>query len=261
MLNKLMKYDLRKIFKFLVWFYAISIVLAGISRIFGIWNDIQIIKIISSVFASLTYSAIATIFINTFIHILLRFSTSFYKDPSYLTHTLPVKKDKLILSKYLSSLIVILASVFVSFLSLFIILYSPEFIQGLTNSLNNIIAGFNIPSVLFITLIILIIFSQICAMISFGFTAIVKGYSYNHKRGIKGFSWFVLYFVASIITTLLLAVIISAISGDLSSLFSATMSNSALLIVLIVALISYLGYAIGFYFLCKKEFKKGVNVD
>lgn len=261
MLKYLMKYDLKKILKFLIWFYAVSLVLALVKRILSLWNDIQLINILSSVFASLTYSAIATIIINTFIHILARFSTSFYKDQSYLTHTLPVKKDTLILSIYLSGLIVVFSSVLVSFLSLFIVFYSPEFMQMLKSVLDIAVAGFNMSGGAFVLLMALIIFSQICAMMSLAFTAIVKGNSYNYKRGVKGFLWFVAFYIVCLNTTLILSVIIAAITGDLSSLFSEVMSSSTFLTVMIVALICYISYAVIFYFYCRKEFKKGVNVD
>ena len=261
MLKYLMKYDLKKMLKLLKWFYVIAIVLAGISRLLSIWNNVQIIKIISMVFSGFTYSAIANILINTFIHILMRFSHSFYKDESYLTHTLPVKKDSLILSKYLSALIVIVSSVFVSFLSLFIIFYSPQFMQNLKLMLDNIVAEFNMSSAVFVILIVSVVFAQICAMISFAFTAIVKGYSYNRNRGIIGFIMFILFYFISSITTLILAIIVTAITGDLNSLFSNKMTNGAFLTVIIISIISYLSFAIIFYFLCKKEFNKGVNVD
>ena len=136
MLKYLMKYDLKKMFKLVIWFYPISLALAAITRIISIWNDIQAIKILDMVLAGFTYSAIANILVNTFVHILMRFSNSFYKDQSYLTHTLPVKKSTLILSKYLSGLIVILTSIAVSFLSLFIIFYSPEFMKNIFLTVN-----------------------------------------------------------------------------------------------------------------------------
>lgn len=261
MLKYLMKYDLKKMLKLLAWFYAISIVLAGITRLFYIWKDIQVISIIGMVFAGFTYSAIANILVNTFVHILMRFTTSFYKDQSYLTHTLPVQKNKLIISKYLSALLVIFSSVAVSFLSLFIIFYSPEFMQSIKLALDSIVAGFNMNSGSFVFLMVLIIFSQICAMMSFAFTAIVKGYSYNHKRGIFGFLWFIGFYLSYQIITFISILIVTAITGGISTLFSSQMSSEVFLSVMIVGLISNSCFAILFYFISVKEFKKGVNVD
>ena len=93
-----MKYDLKKMTKLLIYLYPITIALAGITRLINIGKDIQVISIIGSVFASLTYTLVANILVNTIIAIILSFTTSFYKDQSYLTHTLPVKKEKLLLS-------------------------------------------------------------------------------------------------------------------------------------------------------------------
>ncbi len=261
MLKYLMKYDLKKMLKLLVWLYPVSIALAVITRIFYVWDDIQLFKIIGAVFAGLTYSAIANVLVNTFVHILKRFSTSFYKDQSYLTHTLPVKKDELILSKYLSGLAVVFASIIVSFLSLFIIFYSPEFMRGLKLALDGVVAGFGMSGGSFVALMILIIFLEICSLISFAFTAIVKGYSYNHKRGLKGFLWFLCFYFSCSVITLISAVIVAAITGNLSGLFANKMSGGAFLCVIIVCVISYFCFAVAFYFICQKEFKMGVNVD
>ena len=159
MLVKLMKYDIKKMSKLLIIFYAITLGLAGITRLINIGKEIQSISIIGSIFAGFTYSGIANILVNTFIHIIKVFITDFYKDESYLTHTLPVNKGKLLLSKYLSSLIVVLSSVVVIFLSLFIMFYSPEFMLALKMMISATVSGFNMPSWVFVTLIVGIIFA------------------------------------------------------------------------------------------------------
>ena len=101
MIKKLIKNDIKKMMKILVYLYACSIILAGITRLINIGKNIQFIFIIGQVFAGITYSAIGSVLINTFVHILRVFVVNFYKDESYLTHTLPVTKNQLLLSKYL----------------------------------------------------------------------------------------------------------------------------------------------------------------
>jgi len=124
MIAKLLKHDLKKMLRVLVYIYCISIALSTITRIINIGRDIQAVFILGQVFAGLTYSALGSILVNTFVQILVVFISNFYKDESYLTHTLPVPKAKLLLSKYISSLIVIISSVLVCFVSLFIMFYS-----------------------------------------------------------------------------------------------------------------------------------------
>ena len=63
------------------------------------------------------------------------------------------------------------------------------------------------------------------------------------------------------LASLLTISIIFLISGNLSELGAAQLSQSAFLTVLITGLILYVIYAILFYFICNKIFNKGVNVD
>ena len=179
MLKTLMKYDIKRMTKLLIYLYPITIALAGITRLINIGKDIQVLSIIGSVFASLTYTLVVNILVNAVIAITLTFTTNFYKDQSYLTHTLPVKKEKLLLSMYLSALIVIFATVAVSFLALFIVLYSPALMDGLMLMIEASVVGLNISGVGFIIFLAFIIFAQVCAMISFGFTSIVVGNRYK----------------------------------------------------------------------------------
>ena len=76
MLSKLIKYDTKKMSKILVYIYAITLGLACITRLINIGKDIQIISIIGSVFAGLTYSAMFNIIVNMFVHILKVFISS-----------------------------------------------------------------------------------------------------------------------------------------------------------------------------------------
>lgn len=261
MIKKLMKHDTRKMFWILCYIYIISVTLAGLTRLINIGNNIQFLKILGHVFSGLTYSALCSILVNTFVQILRVFTLSFYKDESYLTHTLPVSKNKLLLSKYLSAIIVIMTSILVCFASLFIMFYSKTFIQGLKSFISATVSGFNISIGLFVFLLILLIFAEICAFISMSFTAIVKAHTYNSKRVLKGMLWFVLYYLGSMVCLILTCVIIFAISGNISSLFASTLSSSAFLKIIILTLIFYISLAILYYFICRKVFKKGVNVD
>jgi hypothetical protein len=261
MIRKLVKHDIKNMTKILVYFYAISIILAAITRLINLGNHIHIISIIGMIFAGFTYSAIANILINTFVHIIKVFICSFYKDESYLTHTLPVSKKQLLISKYISSLIVVLTSTFVCFLTLFILFYSNEFVQTIKAFIEMAVSGFNMPVWLFITLFVFIIFSQICSMMSMAFAAIIKGNSYNSKRILYGIIWFVIYYYITMMATALIVVITFAINGSLQFLIAQVMPQSAFITVLIVGLITDMLSAIIFYFVSKKLFEKGVNVD
>ncbi len=261
MLAKLVKYDVKKMTTILIYMYAITISLAIITRLINIGKDIQVVMIIGSVFSSLTYAVLVNVIVNTFIHILKVFVTGFYKDQSYLTHTLPVKRSSQLLSKFLAALCVVFISVVVCILTLVIMLYSPELMQVIKGAITTIGANFNMSAGAFVALIVVVLFSQICAIMSMGFTAIVKGYSYNNKKNFKSALWFVAYYMGAMVITLAVAVIVTAINGNISTLFAEKMSQGAFLSVVIVAAIMYVVYAVVYYFICQKIFKKGVNVD
>ena len=261
MITKLLKYDIKKMTRILVYMYAVSVVLAVITRLINIRDDIQAIRILGMVFAGCTYSAIGNVVVNTFVHIIDVFIKNFYKDESYLTHTLPISKNKLLASKYIASLIVIVASVAVSFVSLFIVLYSKSFIDGIKMFVEATVSGFNISIGLFITLVILLLASQICCLITMAFTAIVKANSYNSKRVIKGVLWFVGFYFAAMLLNVLTAVLYFAISGNLTELLAQVLSQKAFISIFVIVLINYVIYSVLFYIACNRIFNKGVNID
>lgn len=256
-----MKYDIKNITKILWIMYVIAIPLAVATRLLSLGKEIQIIDILSKIFLGCTFSAIANILVNTFVHILRVFINNFYKDESYLTHTLPVTKKQLFLSKYFSSILVILASVLVCILSLFITFYSKEFMQQAKAFLEYSISGFDIPVWLFLTLTASYLFFQICGIMSMVFCAIIKANTYNEQRLFKGLLWFFIYYIgAGIILTLLIGAGFLA-SGNITSLLAEQLSKTALITLLVLCLIFYFALSVAYYFLALKLFKKGVNVD
>lgn len=261
MIAKLMKYDIKKMTRILVYIYACSLGFAGLTRLIQIWDDVQVVAIVGYVFQGITYSAICSVLINTIVHIIMAFINNFYKDESYLTHTLPVSKQQLFLSKYLSSLVVILASVLVSFASLFILLYSKEFMESLKLFITATVSNFNMSIGLFLTMIILIVFSQICAMMSMAFAAIVKGNTYSTNKIRKGLLWFFIFYFGSVICTLILAALVFAVSGNISEFLATALSQGAFITLLATTLVAYLLYSIVFYIWSAKLFSRGVNVD
>ena len=261
MIAKLMKYDIKNMMRILVYIYVVSIGLSIITRILNIWSDIQVLFLIKEIFAGLTYSAVGSVIINAFAHVLKVLVCSFYKDESYLTHTLPVKKSELLLSKYLSGLVVVLCSVAIAFVSLAIVLYSPEFMDMLGVLLEMVVAGFNMSVSTFITIFVLLVFVQLCAMMSMVFVAVVKGNMYNSKRAIKGLLWFVVCYMATMCAMLLVILAVFAIQGNVSMFLSETLSQQAFMSIIVVCLVVYMLASVVFYIIANRLFNKGVNVD
>ena len=261
MTAKLLKYDFKKTTKILIYMYIISIAIACVTRLVSLLDHIQLFFIITKVLESCVYAAVVNILVNTFIHILTNFIKGFYGDESYLTHTLPVGKEKLLLSKYLTTLIVILLSVLVCFLSLFIAIYNEEVKLFIELALNQSLVGFDMSVGGFIGLICGLLFVQTCANISIAFLAIVIANMFNSKRVIKGILvYFVIYEALSIVLLGVVAIVF-AVTGNIGQFLAEVMSQDALVITIVVFIVGYAVGAVGLYFLCQKLFKKGVNVD
>ena len=129
MLGKLLKYDLKNIFKFLAIFYSLALFFATLTRIFFSIENSLVMNIIAQICSGTAISMMFSILINNLMRMWVRFKHNLYGDESYLTHTLPVKKHTLYLSKSIVAVITLFTSVVVIGGTLFIAYYSKENIE------------------------------------------------------------------------------------------------------------------------------------
>lgn len=96
MLKKLLKYDLKSIYKVLIVFYSLSLFFAILTRIFLNIENSFIMDVIGKVCSGTTIAMIFNILINNLMRLWVRFNGNLYGDESYLTHTLPCNKKNII---------------------------------------------------------------------------------------------------------------------------------------------------------------------
>lgn len=101
MLNKLLKYDLKNIFKIMVPIYIVAILMSTLARGAYYLSDKITLFQISYAFIFAIY-IVATFYLPfaTWIIGCIRFYKNIVKDEGYLMNTLPVKKSSLILTNY-----------------------------------------------------------------------------------------------------------------------------------------------------------------
>ncbi len=263
MLGKLLKYNLKDSFKGLIVFYILAMFFSLLTRIFfGIENSF-IMSIIASILSGVTISMIINILINNIIRVWVRFRQNLYGDESYLTHTLPIKKSVIYLSKFLNTVIILLISFLVIALTLFIAYYSKENIEMLKNILIPFEKAFDlkITGVLFAVLFIL--FLEILNMMQAGYTGIILGHRLDSgKIGFSVLIGFVSYMVTQVFVVAV--VFIAALfNKDLMDLFFSNQITNfdSLKLILYIAMATYSAIVIILYFVNVKLFKKGVNVD
>ena len=257
MLKKLLKYDLKWCYKALTIFYILSIIFAILTRIFLNIQEGILFSIIGKIMQGITITLLINILINNILRIWARVVKNFYSDEAYLTHTLPIKKETLFLSKVLTTIITLLTSTLVIVISLLICYYSKENIEILKNILNQI----NISNITIISTI-LIFYLEILFLILTGITAIILGYKQNNNKLLKSVLFGLIIYFTMQTLILVIIFIIGLFNQQIMNLFKTNNRTPNLLKqMLSLSTIIYIIYNIILYIIGKNTFKKGVNID
>ncbi len=262
MLAKLIKYDLKYVYKVLGIYYLIMILGVIIFLITDLNQTNGIIEFIHHFAGGASFGLSIGLFFNAITRSWARFQKNFYGDESYLTHTLPVTKQQLLLSKTISSLIVLI-------LSLILLIFCTIATQigfDTFGELNSMLESqghslFNIGMLLFITLAL-----QQFFVIECGFSGILIGHRKNDRRGM--WSWIAgggIYVVANLLivaVTLIWSLFDSNVHNLIFSDSSADLHNIISMQKIIVGIdIAYFIIIVGLYFLSQKTLERGVDVE
>ena len=263
MLAKLLKYDFKKIYKFLIIFYSLAIFFAILTRIFFQIDNSFVMSIVAKICSGATISMIVSIIINNVMRLWVKFKNTLYDDESYLTHTLPVTKSSLYISKIITAILTMLTSVIVIALTLFIAYYSKENIETLKNLILPIadILDSSIIGVVILFLAVLLI--ETLNIIQVGFTGIILGHkANNNKVALSVIFGFAVYMFTQTIS-LLGAFLISLFNKDMMNLFitNEVINIDMIKALALVCIVIYTSIFIINLIINILIFKKGVNVD
>lgn len=263
MLKKVLKYDLRYIYKELVIFYALAIVFSLIGRGLGIIENSVIFGILSQFSLGLAVGMMLGSLINCMLKLWERFVKNFYKDEAYLTHTLPVEKKTLYLSKVLSSVITIFTTTIVIILCLFISYYSEANMENIKQMLEIAASTYNLTVVSLLLLVCAVLFFQMLFISITGYVGIIIGHRSTKSRMVKSLiTGFVLYMLAQVIS-IVFVFVFGVFNADVMNLINTTETINIDIIKYLMygAIGLYFAYILVYYLLGKKQFEKGVNVD
>lgn len=263
MLRKLLKYDIKSILKVLVIFYSLSVVFAILTRVFLNIQNSLVMNIIGEICQGAMFSMMVSGVINNIMRMWVRFKQNLYGDESYLTHTLPVTKASIYLSKIICSIITLTVSVAVVVLDLFIAYYSKANMNALKNLISTIAESYNISIGFLIFLFVFVILLQIINALHCGFTGMILGHRKNNaKTGLSVLFGFITYIISQ--TAIVLLVFAVAIfNKDFMNLF-LTNEMVSISVLKTAIYLTIIGYSLVSVLLCIiniKMFKKGVNVD
>ena len=263
MLRKLIKYDLKWHNRVFIPLYLISLLFAVLTRcLYEIGKNSMVIHIISLVFAGITYALLANVLINSITRVVAKFVRNIYKDESYLTHTLPVERNTIFLSKILVSIIYMIISIIIIFLSLFIILYTPDNFESLKQGLKITANMYNSSVIIILFSLVVTLTLEFIMLELIGYLGIILGYKSNDNKGIKSLFWGLgLYFGIQIITVSTILVLGLFNSNIMSAITTNTANIDILKTLLWVCNGMYAVFCIILYYVGKKELCKGINVD
>ncbi len=263
MLGKLLKYDLKWVYKVVFVFYILSFVFAILSRIFLNIENSTLFYIIGQITSSAMIGLIINGLVNGLIRSWVRFTTNIYKDESYLTHTLPVEKRSIYLSKVLTALICSFTSVIVALGCLFICYYSEANMEGLKAFLKVTADSYDISVISLLLIVSFVVFLEVLFIILIGYVAIIIGHRSNKNKMGKTFIYGIgLYFITSSLTLGIIYIIGLFNEGIMNIINTTEIVNAeAIKGVMIAGVAIYVIYNIIYYIIGNILFKKGVNVD
>ena len=263
MLNKVLKYDLKWVYKVLIAFYIIALVFSVFTRIlFSIENSL-IFNIFGQICSGVTISFIFSILINNIMRCWARFVRNIYGDESYLTHTLPIKKKTIFISKFLTSIITMFTSVLIILLVLFIAYYSKENLEILKNSLNVLASIYNSTVLKLLLVIFVVFFLEMLFVVQVGYTGILIGHKSNNNRMVKSIVYGFICYIVTQGLTLLIVFIVGLFNKDIMNLFITNniVNIDVVKLIMFIGIVIYTIYLYIYYKVDLMLFNKGIDVE
>ena len=182
MLIKLLKYDIKNEFRSLLPVYLLALGLPIVLRILNMLNEMwPILATFVGITTFVYVLVVVGIFAWTLIVSIKHFYTNVLKDEGYLTNTLPVTRNQIVLSKEITSALTIVVSTIIAIISLFIAFYYgdiKEFLSSITVTFE--IQGVSVTHLVYL-FIILMLLSYISQMQIF-FLSMMLGQTRNTNK-------------------------------------------------------------------------------
>ena len=260
MLGKLLKYDLKWVYKVVAIFYILSFIFAVLTRLFLNIENSFLFNIVGKIMNIAMIGMLISSLINGLIRSWARFTQNVYKDESYLTHTLPVEKKSIYLSKVITAITCSFTSVIVAIACLFISYYSKENMEILKGFLKLTASTYDITVIGLLLIISAVIFLEVIFIILIGYVGIIIGH--KNKMG-KSIAISVALYLGTSTLTLIIIYIFGLFNQDIMNLINTTniVNVDAIKNTMIIGSGIYVIYNIIYYLIGKVILEKGVNVD
>lgn len=258
MLSKLLKYDFKSLLKSLIPIYLIGLFIAVFNFLFQkLASKIVILELPSVLILFLWVVIIIGIPLVTFFISISKYYNNIIKDEGYLTHTLPVKKNQLIMSKLISSVLVMILSVIVSLIILMVGYGIGDVIEFVTTRLSLI----EVSIIILILNIIMVLVSYILQMIMV-YTAISLGQIHNQNKIIYSIVYgIVMYTLNQIISVIILIIPVLFDRNFLNYFNQDNLPEEAYLFIVGLSLIMSIVFSLVYYIINIKTLEKKLNLE
>ena len=261
MLKNLMKYDFKWINKVMVIYYILLFVITVAVTIVESMEQTFFLLIVDKILSGMMIGCSISVIITVLMRIWVRYNISFYKDESYLTHTLPATKNELFNSKIITSilsLIIALLFVAVCFFSTYLINVGIDPIKALYNSVA--IKFGNVTTNLFIIGVILLVILEMIFILFAGIFGLTLGNRSNNGKTIKSITFgFISYSILNTVSVIIIQILDLFTDFDITS--KAAPSIGIIKTLVITGILMYVIYNLAYYLASKRLFNKGVNVE
>lgn len=261
MINKLMKYDFKWINKILLVYYFVLLVLTIIVKVVESFEQSFLLLILDKIVSGLYIACICGLAMTCLMRIWDRFSRKFYKDESYLTHTLPVTKNQLFNAIVLAGIISLVIAIIIIIASILFTYIRKETIDSIKIMFQSLFDMYGKPTgIFFIISFILIIFLETIYFMMSGIFGIVVGYRSNNYKLLKSIIVGLgSYGVLSTISVGIIWIISKVADFEIAS--QGFPEPRYVKVLMITSILIYLTYNLVLYFISKHILNKGVNVD
>ncbi len=268
MLKKLLKYDLRYMFK-IWWIGAVTVLGLGIiggfclNNLMDTTSDNVYVKIFSGFFLFPMIIGISAFSLYPTIVSFIRIYKNLFSDEGYLTFTLPVKLTSLINSKLISTIILQSSSVFVIILAIFLIFIgaSNNFIEDFKYAVDSIIGVFDylgVYSIFYLVEIISLMLLASLFSVLFLFNCITFGCIIAKKA--KVLASVAIYYAVNSVSSFVIQILVYTVSPGITVWISnfpegntkLCLSLFGLVAILFLAIICGLLYLLQYYMLERK---------
>lgn len=264
MLSRLIKYDLKKILKFLYVFMALALFFGVLKRLFGL-ADSLIWTIVASICNGACISMMCSLLINSLMRSWVTFRSSLYGDESYLTHTLPIRRETHYYAKAITGAITLFVCMIAVVLILFVTYWSKETKVLLDLLLAPLSSYLNVPVWGLAGFFFVLLFVEFFNLLQIGFTGLILGHRSNQRKVL--FSVLISFGVYLLTQGITLAgmLLVGLFDPDFMNVFSTNdllaLKPEVVILLALVGSAFYVLFGIVGYVVNAKLLKKGVNVD